>query len=791
MDTVPIETGNATTSRLDGAARTLLRLVVFLLPLAVFPTAWLPLAMGKMSIIALGVFAALLLWTVARFKEQRVVFPNTNVLWTSLLLIVGYVVTAVLSGNIMQSFVGFGFERDTVIALFTFVATLSVAALTTEKVVHFIRLQQAALAAFFIIAIFQIVRVVIGGDVILPTLFSNDSTVTVLGSWNDLGVMSGLALIMALSGLALFTSRAVRGVLYLLSVLALFLLVLVNLLAVWVTLMIAALLISVYIFSDASHDQKSGTFTPRFPWKRIAPSGVVVLVSLVFIFGGSVFSTQISETFNIAYVDVRPSWEGTITAGTGALKENTLFGVGPNSFREAWVDYKPQAVNETNFWSVDFNFGIGYIPSAFVTGGLVVGVLWLLFFASFIHLGFRLLIHRAAQPAHMYMIISSFLGAGYLWVLTIVYVPQTVVLAYTFILTGIVIAAARISGVLKVGEIRSHHNYAAGIAVTEIFVAIFVITIAFTAITVERIRTNVLVSNIVAAANAGDLNKAETISERRISLFPGDVRPAQLRTNIGVAKLSEILNEENADTEDLQARFQEELTKTISAAQSVVTIDGDNYQSWLLLADVYSSLVPLEIEGSYDSAVAAYAEAQTRNARTPQIPLSLARLALNNNDIQGAKTYAREALALKSNYTDAFYLLSQIAIGENNVEDAIASTESVVVLNPNNTGLLFQLGVLQYSVEAYDRVIPVLERAVALDPNYSNALYYLGLAYEKLDNAEGALAVFERIAVLNPENEEIQTVVEALREGGSAAAALEQVSAALGDATELPVSEDN
>lgn len=788
MDTASTENSHVPTSRLDGIARIILRTVVFLLPLAVFPNSWLSLPMGKMGILAIGVLAALILWSVARFKEHRITFPQTNILWAALLLILGYAVAAVLSGNLMQSLVGFGFERDAVMTMFTFVAALFTVALTTEKVMHFIRLQQAALAAFFLLAAFQIARVVIGGDAVFPALFSSDATVTTLGSWNDLAVFSGLAIIMTLSGLALFTAKAVRGVLYLVLLIGLFLLSIVNLVVVWITLIMSALLLMVYIFADTSHDQASGMFTPKIPWKRFIPNIVVILVGLVFLIGGVSLGNSVSDTFNIAYVDVRPSWEGTIIVGSETLRENILFGSGPNTFKEAWITYKPQAVNGTNFWDTDFNFGVGLIPTAFITGGLVVGVLWMLFFASFLYLGFRMLIKRATQPAHMYMIISSFLGASYLWILTIVYVPQIVILAYTFILTGIVIAAARISGVLKSSEVNAKKSYATGIALTGILAIILIAAFVALLFNLERVRASVLISQAIAVANSGDLIRAAEIADGRLSLVPGDARAAQLRTNIGLATLSSILAEENEDTEDLRKRFETELTKTISAAQAVVAIDNSNYRSWLLLADVYASLVPLEIDGAYDSAVVAYGEAKVRNTRTPIIAMSLARLAFTQKDLGGARAYANEALAIKSNYTDAFYLLSQIAISENNVKEAISSTEAAAVLNPNNTGILFQLGLLQYSVGEYENVIPVLERAVTINPNYSNALYYLGLAYERLGNEEGTLIVFERIAALNPENTEIQAVVESLKEGGSAVDLLEGDSQK-SKSIELPVSE--
>ncbi|PCI90306.1 hypothetical protein COB18_00950 [Candidatus Kaiserbacteria bacterium] len=777
---------NKTSERLDTIARNIIVVIVFLLPLIALPTDWIPFAFVKSGFFALGIFTSLMLWSVARLKEHKVEFPQSNILWTAVLLVVGYFLAAILSGNVIQSLIGFGFERDTVLAMLTLVAALAVVALTTRKVIHFIRLQQAALAAFLILGIFQILRIVIGADVVFPSIFSNDATATLLGNWNDLAVFSGLVLLMALSGLALFSARAIRAGLYVALTVALFLLIVVNLSSVWATLVFAIFLLAVYVVADASYDRESGTFNPRIPWKKLLPSAVVLGISIIFLIGGSAIGQKINSAFDIAFVDVRPSWEGTISVGARVFENNALLGSGPNTFRSDWVAYKAPSVNETEFWNAEFDFGIGLIPTAFITGGLVVGLLWLLFFASFIHLGIRLLSRRITQPAHMYIIISSYIGATYLLILSVIYVPQTVMLAYTFILVGTVIAAARISGVITTREIEAKKSYATGLALTGVTLLIFIIAFGAFVVNGERTRAGSSYARAISIASSGDLDRAERVAARA-SISTKDIREAQILTNIGLIRLSDVLNAENEDVEAQRELFQQQLTRTISTAQTVVALDEDDYQNWMLLADIYSQLVPLNIEGAYESAVASYREAQVHNSANPLIPISLARLALSEDRIEEARGYIEEALELKSNYTDAYYLLSQIAILEGDTAAAIESTEIAVVLRPTNTGLLFQLGVLQYEQREYEKAVLVLERAVTLNSNYSNALYFLGLAYEQVGNTESSLLVFERIGALNPENIEIQEVIASLKDGGSAIDILGKESTEA--SSELPISE--
>ena len=51
-----------------------------------------------------------------------------------------------------------------------------------------------------------------------------------------------------------------------------------------------------------------------------------------------------------------------------------------------------------------------------------------------------------------------------------------------------------------------------------------------------------------------------------------------------------------------------------------------DYRAYSALGDVYSALVPLKVTGAYDSALASYTAAATRNPTGPQIPLAMAKL---------------------------------------------------------------------------------------------------------------------------------------------------------------------
>ena len=773
--------------RLDTLAHLFLVGGIFILPLAILPATWLPVTSVKMGVVALLAMGSLILWAAARLNAHTVSWPRTHVLHALKLVTLGYFVSALLSGHVIRSLVGFGFERDTVLAMLTFTGLFLAVVFTTRTLRQVMRLHIAAFAAFAVFAVVQVARILFGAEHLFPSFFSDNVTATVLGSWNDIAVLSGLVIIGVLTRFAFFNpTRYIRIGLGVVMALALFLLAIVNLTAVWAVLALVVGMLLLYIASDASYDRNTGSFKPVFPHKRMAAGLGVLAVSLVFIVGGTGVGNIVADTFDVAYVDVRPSWEGTVAVGAGAIRNNALTGVGPNAFRDAWVRYKPTAVNETTFWSTDFNFGVGLIPSAFVTGGILVGVLWLIFFAAFVHLGIRIFKTRIIRPGIMYAVLSSYLGAAFLWIITIVYVPQTVVLAYTFALTGITVAVATLAGVVTTRELKSGDGYTPGLSLMAGVIAVAVVSFGVLLVHAERTYASSMLARAVKAVNDGDLGRADHIAERA-SLFGEDIRSLQLMVNTSLSRMTETLNKEG-DPSVLRDEFQGHLTQTISVAQRIVKLEPNNYRSHMTLGEIYARLIPLSIDGAYESARDAYTRAAELNPKNPSIYVARARLEISQGNTEGATNLLQSALTLKSNYTDAYYLLSQIAIRNGDVEEAIRSTEAAVLLRPTNAGLLFQLGILHYSAGSYEQVIPVLERAVAINSRYANALYFLGLAYDQTDQQADALAAFERVADLNPENEEVQRIVTALTEGNTAFSVIESAPNVLGS-DGLPVPE--
>jgi len=495
----------------------------------------------------------------------------------------------------------------------------------------------------------------------------------------------------------------------------------------------------------------------------------VLVVSIAFIIAGSSIGGYVSSVFNISQIEARPSWQSTIDITKKAYSENLLFGSGPNTFGSQWTAFKPQSINNTLFWNVDFNSGVGLIPTSFTTTGLVGGLAWLAFFILFIYSGYKNLVTAAIEDrASYYLSLSLFLGAIYLWVFTVIYIPNVVIVTLAFLLTGMYIASLRHR---SASPIEKEINFASNPRIGFISVLMLTVLLLVSAVSLYMVGGQYasavsFQSALVSANIGGNIDEAERKVKRAIKLGNND-RYYRLAAEINLTRINQILSDQDKSVEKKKSEFQTILGSAISNVQKAIEIDRENYQNWTMFGRVYGSVVSLGVEGAYESAKRSYDEALKLNPHNPEIFLTLARLELarDNNNIDGAKEFIWKSIEKKNNYTEAIFLLSQLEIQIGNIDNAIQSVEAATIIEPNNPAFFFQLGLLQSNAGNSEKAILALERAIALNAQYSNARYFLGLNYFKTGRTEDAIGQFNVVSDLNPDNQDVKNILENLIAG--------------------------
>lgn len=749
-------------------ARALMLGALFLLPLIFVSANVLSLGATKVVVLAVATTIALILWALTRMRvpgETPSVYTplKYTAVFSALIFLVAYTVSAALSVSFVHSALGSGFERDTLLAFVLFFSTALAGAALFKQPRALSRLWQVSVASFALLALFHIARLVVGADVLLPSIFSTDPTASLLGSWNDVAVLAGVVVMMVLSGvIAGVIKRGGNAIVsYTLLVLALALLCVINLSVVWVVLTVfAALMLGSIWFKSSVEVAERRT-------RSIVP-GIILVFGLAFSIWGSTIGGVIANTLNVQHLDVRPSIAGTWSVAKSVYADSALFGSGPSTFVTDWTLYKPEGVYLTEFWNTDFSFGIGFVPTIFITGGIFAGIALLVFVITVLIMSGVVFMRRTENPLMRYLAMSFASSTALLWVLAIVYVPGSVVLAYTFAFTGVTIA---LFGMQARNAEAPSQPLLRGTAVRVVLLAVAIIAAVVLLAYADKTTANVVSNRALVAANNNSLEKAE-----RLSSFASTIDPSpqhlQVRAQVALAQARVAFDKvQNGTAEEkaaAQQNIQTYLANAVSFTQAAISAYNVDYSGYVFLGDIYANLIPLGVSGAYESAIATYEEAFSRAPEHPGIYLSEAYAAYANGDAQAAKQYTQSALETKGNYADAYYLLSNIALQENNLKDALVYTENTAVLAPNNVEVLYRLGVLQYSSGDYEKAAAVLERAVTFNPEYANALYFLGLSYDQLGEEEGELAVFTRLAELNPDNETVDAILSSLKSGGSA-----------------------
>ncbi|MFQ5661848.1 MAG: tetratricopeptide repeat protein, partial [Candidatus Paceibacteria bacterium] len=371
--------------------------------------------------------------------------------------------------------------------------------------------------------------------------------------------------------------------------------------------------------------------------------------------------------------------------------------------------------------------------------------------------------------ASYYLSLSLFFGSLYLWVFTVIYIPNVVIVTLAFLLTGMYIASLRYrSGAPVDKEINFASNPRIGfISIMVLIILIIISGVSLYMIGGQYASAVSFQKSLVAANVDGNISAAEDNIKSAISLGNNDAY-YRFAAEIDLAKINQVLADSDRDIDERRAEFQSILASAISNVQEAVNVNSNNYENWSMFGRVYGSVVPLGVDGAYESARRSYEQAIALNPNNPALFLALARLELakDTNNTKGAKQFIEAALEKKNNYTEAIFLLSQLEIQEGNIEGAIRSVEAAVVIEPNNAVFFFQLGLLQANAGNNDKAIVALERAVALNPQYSNARYFLGLSYFQAERAQEAVEQFTVVSTLNPDNEDVKAILESIIAGG-------------------------
>ena len=750
----------------------LLLVSTVLLPIFFVPVSFISIQFGTSLLFSFGAILSTILYIVTGITTGSLDLPKPSKYTLGFLSVVPlmYLLAGVSKGFSRMSFFGYTFDISTVgFILLAFVYLFIVSILFREKNKISLAYKAFGISSALFTA-FVVLRIATQGKILSFGVFSNVTT-TMLGSWNNIAVLFAMLTVISILSLEILSVSKTKKILSYVSILvSLFFMALVNFSSLWLVVAIVSFLIVLYKMFYTENETAFSTLTWGERIKRVsAVPAIVMVLAVVFYFGANSFGLFLASKLKTESVEIRPSFMTTMEIARNTLRTSPVFGSGPNTFIKEWSSYKPNDIVSTAFWNTDFPNGVGLLPTFLVTTGVMGTLSWLVFLGFLVYLGFKSIFVKTEDTESRYYIVTSFFTALLLWIVNFVYVPSTAIFVLSFFFTGLFFASIYSAGIIPVASKRFNVNPRIGFVSSLIMVTslVGVVSLGY-GLFKNSLSLWYFQKSSYALNTANDTKLSEEYMLKAIVTVPNDVYYRSL-SEIQLVKLNEVLAQDPAKVkqEDVQKQFSDGLLAAITSGVSAKDRDPSNYLNWVSLGRIYDAVsVPqLNITGSYESAQIAYIEALRLNPKNPGILMLLARMAVNRNDLNQARNYVQQAIQIKNNYLDAYFLLSQIEVASNNIREAIQSVTAASIIDPTNPAIMFQLGLLKYNVRDFDGAIDALEKAITMTPDYANAKFFLGLSYEATKQTEKAIKQFEDLSVSNPDSQEVKQILENLKSG--------------------------
>jgi len=743
---------------------------------------WGVAPLGFMKSVGAYFFVGIIVIGTA-FLALRITTARVYLSWVWWLL-VGMVLTslvsAYVSGDIQDALFGSTLEVGTVAFLALFTVSTLIPLLLQGAKQYVLWFLMASSAGLLVVLAHVLVRVFGSSTWLSFGVFPADATITLVGSFNDAGLLAGVLLLFSSIALLRFPlSKLVTIILTLVALMSLLVLLVVNMWVVWALLAYYSAPVFLYLLSrDTLFRDATEKLSSAPTWLvslQIVLFGIIASVCIAGVVAGPAIGQMVERATGVSYVEVRPSVAATVAVGRAVYQESgMLFGAGPNQFGDVWRLYKNPAINQTIFWDTTFQSGSSFVATLFITIGLLGGLLFIAFQAGLLYIWYQLLIRAGSGDQFWYSVgLLSASGAGFLGVLLHLYAPGPVVLLWFALLSGLSLAAY--AGMFP--ERRRAVAIVANRRLGFIVLAVVIVVCAGSIGTLYTIGTQYVA---YTGATAGQqttttLEAFEEVMVRSFARYP-DHRYLLPVIDAYTNQLAALLATPEP-TEATRSDFLRQAERGIVLVEEVLRRDPTDVAVQVRAAQVYQLLSVAGIAEAGARANSAITAARDLDPQSPLLDLLQARYELRASTTSAARPYVIAALTKKSNFTEALTLLAQIDIAEGNTEAAIAATQAMITIEPQNPTRYFQLGVLRAATGDRAAAMAAYEAAIARDTNYANARYMLALMLLEDGAVDAALAQLEVVVSLNQDNATVAELVAAIKNGSYESAVREAVVA--------------
>lgn len=663
----------------DNVSFWVVTIAVLLLPIFVVPYTNIGFFFAKFGLVTVAVLISAITFILQVLNERKVERYSLVQYKFFFGLPILYAIASLFMTHSGLGLMGNGAETDT--AFFFLLGSLLMYLIAkfyrSKHSVFMMMLGMVSISA--LVALFHVLRFIFGKAFLSLGIFASITSNTI-GSFSELGVYAGLTILISILALELTTIRAgVRAVFYVAIVLSLCVVTVANfnlastVFGLQVPIALSAL-IAFFALILFIHKKVA---SPKEKLPKV--SLIVLLVSLVLTIGITPISNIVLSRVGIVegeMLNVRVAPSATYSVAWNAYSsgvKHALIGVGPNSFYEAWGKFKPvgvaDSVNSTAFWNVDFNMASGFIPTTFVTVGILGALTWIFFLGLILFYVVKLL-KQVARPDRdstaVFIAWVVSVGTLYLWLVSFLYTSGPTIVFTAFVFTGLLVATLVREDIVKTKNVTwDISTYWKGFLVTFGMIILIVLCMYTGYVWEQRVYASMQVQKAskILQADPSKITEAETAILGSINTYfnTADLRFA---SEIALIRPSDLVNKSQGIVapEKVDELIVSDITFAINTARRASIDRGlsEDYRDWLQLGKAYETATFLGATSTAALAVESYAQAERLNPTNPIAPYLIGRLYAFARGFEVAEMKLKRAVELKPDYTDASALLQSV-----------------------------------------------------------------------------------------------------------------------------------
>lgn len=542
--------------------------------------------------------------------------------------------------------------------------------------------------------------------------------------------------------------RGVKGlVLYLLSIFALGLLVLIDFSLAWLVILFS---LGIFLIFSLT------TRIFREDVNRLLLVMVLLAISAFFlVINTSSFGKL--DIFNFPrelVLNQEMSWKVALGSATDDIRA-VFLGSGIGTYHYDFAKFKPYDFNQSPLWQIRYDRAGNYLSELLATLGFLGLLSYLILIGLFLLVSWFLLGDVKGELRDVKGVQLPLLMTFFALLISQFVYYQNTVLAFTFwFILGLAAISWQKSIPEKTISLKNFPEINLVFSSLLVFFCLVVLLSYYFGFRFYLADINYLKAQLIPPGE-----ERIKILEKAVSLNPGlsvyQIVLARTYLSQISAETGKPLAEQDA------AKIQNLVAKAIDKAKRASELSPNNVAGWETLGMIYREIRPLA-GGASDWAVKSFQKAIELEPKNPVLYTELGKLYSVSEPQKARENFAR-AKKLKSDYLDSQIQDALTYEAEQNLDEAIKRLEEVVKNYPLIIESKFQLGRLYFNSNRIDDAISQFEDVLFLFPQHSNSLYSLGLAYAKKGEKEKAISYFERVLQLNPANQEVINKIQELK----------------------------